>query len=155
MTTSGSVARANPVDVHVGLVIRQRRKALGRSQEALAEAIGVSFQQVQKYERGANRVSASMLWEIARALRCKVADFFSGLADQHDACAAGDPEGFGHIGRTFLASNGGLELARVYLTMAPAHRRALLAAGRALASTEAEGRAWRSASAARADQSAR
>ena len=58
----------NPIDVHVGLRIRLRRKELGVSQEKLAEAIGLTFQQVQKYERAANRVSASKLYEMARAL---------------------------------------------------------------------------------------
>lgn len=64
------------VDVAVGARIRIRRKRLGVSQQALAERIGVSFQQVQKYERGANRVSASMLSAIARALDCHPAALF-------------------------------------------------------------------------------
>jgi len=69
-------ARSTPhvVDVVVGSNIRQRRRALKVSQEALAEAVGVTFQQVQKYERGANRVSASCLFEICRALKCHPAD---------------------------------------------------------------------------------
>jgi len=69
-------ARAMPhiVDVAVGANIRLRRRALKISQEALAEAIDVTFQQVQKYERGANRVSASCLFDICRTLRCHPAD---------------------------------------------------------------------------------
>jgi len=62
------VGGPHPVDRHVGLRIRMRRKELGVSQEKLAEALGLTFQQVQKYERAANRVSASKLFEIARAL---------------------------------------------------------------------------------------
>ena len=62
------------VDVAVGANIRQRRRALKISQEALAEAIDVTFQQVQKYERGANRVSASCLYEICRMLKCHPSD---------------------------------------------------------------------------------
>jgi transcriptional regulator with XRE-family HTH domain len=58
-----------------------RRKLLGVSQERLAEQLGLTFQQVQKYERGANRVSASKLYEIARALQTSVSYFFEGLAD--------------------------------------------------------------------------
>ena len=58
----------NPVDLHVGGRVRMRRKMLGISQERLAEALGLTFQQVQKYERGANRISASKLYEIARFL---------------------------------------------------------------------------------------
>jgi transcriptional regulator with XRE-family HTH domain len=71
----------NPVDLHVGARIRMRRKLLGVSQERLAEQLHLTFQQVQKYERGANRVSASKLYEIARALEAPVAYFFDGLAD--------------------------------------------------------------------------
>src|SRR6516165_3835451 len=69
----------NPIDRHVGLRIRLRRKEVGISQERLAEAIGLTFQQVQKYERAANRVSASKLWELARALNTTVAYFYEGL----------------------------------------------------------------------------
>ena len=62
------------IDVAVGGQIRARRRAMKISQEALAEAIKVTFQQVQKYERGANRVSASMLYEICRTLQCQPSD---------------------------------------------------------------------------------
>jgi transcriptional regulator with XRE-family HTH domain len=71
----------NPIDRHVGLRIRMRRKELGVSQEKLAEAIGLTFQQVQKYERAANRVSASKLWEMAKALNTTVSYFYEGLGD--------------------------------------------------------------------------
>ncbi len=72
--TSAAIAEGlgHPVDRHVGARIRLRRKELGRTQEKLAEAVGVTFQQVQKYERGSNRVSASKLWEIARELRTPI-----------------------------------------------------------------------------------
>src|SRR5436305_15092385 len=74
----------HPVDRHVGLRIRMRRKELGVSQEKLAESLGLTFQQVQKYERAANRVSASKLWEIARALNTSVAYFYEGLPGNED-----------------------------------------------------------------------
>lgn len=74
-------AAPNPVDQHVGLRIRVRRKELQVSQERLAEAIGVTFQQLQKYERAANRVSASKLWEIARFLAVPPGFFFEGLGE--------------------------------------------------------------------------
>ena len=71
----------NPVDVHVGDRIRRRRRALGISQDRLADQLGLTFQQVQKYERGANRVSASKLYQIARALQASIPYFFEGLPD--------------------------------------------------------------------------
>lgn len=66
----------DPVDVQVGVLLRAKRKELGLSQEALASAMGVSFQQIQKYERGSNRVSASMLARAAKALGVCVQDLF-------------------------------------------------------------------------------
>src|SRR5271154_42401 len=71
----------NPIDIHVGLQVRLRRKELKISQEKLADQLGLTFQQVQKYERGANRISASKLYEIARALRVSIVWFFEGLDD--------------------------------------------------------------------------
>lgn len=71
--------RANRVDRHVGMRMRMRRRSLGLSQGALADVIGLTFQQVQKYERGANRVSASKLWEIGHALKVGPSYFFEGL----------------------------------------------------------------------------
>ncbi len=69
------------VDSHVGERIRRRRRALGMSQEDLAGSVGLTFQQIQKYERGANRVSASKLYQLAQTLQAPVAFFFEGLAD--------------------------------------------------------------------------
>lgn len=66
----------HPVDVHVGYMIRTTRRARGLTQQMLAARIGVKFQQVQKYETGANRVSASRLWEIASVLDVPVNHFF-------------------------------------------------------------------------------
>ncbi len=78
-TAGGLGCSPNPIDRHVGLRIRLRRKELGVSQERLAESIGLTFQQIQKYERAANRVSASKLWELAGALQISVAYFYEGL----------------------------------------------------------------------------
>src|SRR6202051_4027587 len=69
----------NKLDVALGLRIRQRRKALGVSQTALADSIGLTFQQIQKYERGFNRVSFSRLVDIAHALNCRVIDLVGDL----------------------------------------------------------------------------
>jgi transcriptional regulator with XRE-family HTH domain len=105
----------NPVDLHVGARIRLRRRMQGVSQEKLADALGLTFQQVQKYERGANRVSASKLYEIAAALHAPVAYFFDGLADptgdgSGEATGASDE----HDVHAFLMTAEGLELARLF-----------------------------------------
>jgi len=71
----------NPVDVHVGARMRLRRTLLGMSQEKLGEAIGLTFQQVQKYERGANRIGASRLFDLARVLDVPVSYFFDDMSD--------------------------------------------------------------------------
>lgn len=70
----------NPIDVHVGARIRLRRTLLGMSQEGLADAIGLSFQQVQKYEKGANRVSSSRLFDLAHILDVQLPYFFDEMA---------------------------------------------------------------------------
>src|SRR3954467_10252525 len=69
----------NPVDRHVGSRVRMRRIMLGMSQEKLGEGLGITFQQVQKYEKGANRISASRLQDIARMLHVTVPFFFEGV----------------------------------------------------------------------------
>lgn len=66
----------NPVDVHVGERLRRRRTVLGLSQEEVAQAVGLTFQQVQKYECGANRIGASRLWDLSRVLGCPISFFF-------------------------------------------------------------------------------
>ncbi len=75
-----SLGFPNPIDVHVGQRIRQRRTLLGMSQEKLGEAIGLTFQQVQKYERGANRVGSSRLFDLARVLDVPVTYFFDEMS---------------------------------------------------------------------------
>lgn len=72
---------AEEVDRHVGAELRKARKAAGLSQGALGQAIGVTFQQIQKYERGANRVSASAMWGLSRALGVRPADLFPPMDD--------------------------------------------------------------------------
>jgi transcriptional regulator with XRE-family HTH domain len=71
-----SKGRADPIDVAIGKEVRARRKLHGMSQTALGEKLGVSFQQVQKYERGANRISGSMAFRIAAAMGCRPGDLF-------------------------------------------------------------------------------
>jgi len=79
--------RPNPIDVHVGLRVRLRRTLLGMSQEKLGQAIGLTFQQVQKYERGANRIGASRLFDLARVLDVPVSYFF----EEMEASLGGKP----------------------------------------------------------------
>ena len=74
----------NPVDVHVGRRVRIRRVLCGLSQTALAEQLGLTFQQLQKYESGANRISASRLWQIAQILDVPISWFFMGIDDDTD-----------------------------------------------------------------------
>jgi transcriptional regulator with XRE-family HTH domain len=116
MTDTVDLRFPNPVDLHVGARIRLRRRMQGVSQEKLADALGLTFQQVQKYERGANRVSASKLYEIAAALRSPVAYFFDGLADPSTELAEGEeasPSNEQNV-HAFLMTAEGLELARLF-----------------------------------------
>ena len=75
------VTNNNAVDVHVGKRIRLRRTLLGMSQEQLGNALNITFQQVQKYERGANRVSASRLWDISQIIDVPISYFFEDMSD--------------------------------------------------------------------------
>jgi len=75
----------HPVDSHVGRQIRNRRKLLGMTQQELGHSVGIRFQQIQKYESGANRVSASRLWELSRALGVPVEYFYQGLEPANGA----------------------------------------------------------------------
>ncbi len=69
----------NPVDIHVGGRVRQRRTLLGLSQEKLGDAVGLTFQQIQKYERGANRIGASRLFQLSRILDVPISFFFEDI----------------------------------------------------------------------------
>ncbi len=90
-----------------------RRKLLGVSQERLADELGLTFQQVQKYERGANRVSASKLYEIARALQTTVGYFFEGLADTAEASGGTAAAGQAFMHELVMTPEG-LELASLF-----------------------------------------
>jgi len=114
MTDSGDSRSPNPVDLHVGARIRMRRRMQGVSQEKLADALGLTFQQVQKYERGANRVSASKLYEIAASLRTPVSYFFEGLADPANNDGADLPPSAEQTVHAFLMTSEGLELAGLF-----------------------------------------
>jgi transcriptional regulator with XRE-family HTH domain len=121
----------NPVDRHVGLRIRMRRKELGISQERLAESIGLTFQQVQKYERAANRVSASKLWEMSKALSTSISYFYEGLGDTIETPGSNLPR---ETVQDFLLTPEGIELASTFPKVPRGRvRRRLLDLVRALA----------------------
>jgi len=129
--------KPNPVDLHVGARVRMRRKLLGVSQEKLADALKLTFQQVQKYERGANRVSASKLYEIGRFLDVPVSYFFEGLGDRDQAhgFAESESEQFVH---GFLMTGEGIELASLFPKLKPRQRRRILELVRTLADEDDE-----------------
>jgi transcriptional regulator with XRE-family HTH domain len=141
----GTQAGAHPVDRHVGQAVRLRRKLLGVSQQALAQRLGLTFQQVQKYETGANRISASALHGIAQALEAPVSAFFDGLPagparDGVDDDAMGDR---GLVTR-MLTAPGGVALAAAWLDLPPGplrHRLARLAEAMAQKEPQDGGRA--------------
>lgn len=108
----------HPVDIHVGSRVRMRRTLLGMSQEKLGEALGLTFQQVQKYERGANRIGASRLFEISRILDVPVSFFFEEMsaeaANARAASLSGLAEDQEEMERDPLAKRETLELVRAY-----------------------------------------
>lgn len=118
----------HPVDVHVGKRIRHRRWMLGTTQQQLAEAVGIKFQQIQKYETGMNRVSASRLWDIAAALGVPVSFFFEGV----DGRAEGELAAGADMPSDLLSDREALELLRSYYAIPEAQRRRLFDLARVL-----------------------
>jgi transcriptional regulator with XRE-family HTH domain len=128
--------KPNPTDVHVGSRIRLRRTLLGMSQEKLGEAIGLTFQQVQKYERGANRVGASRLYDLSKVLDVPVAFFFEEMAAPAEARPAGAGEAPDRHGSDPMLKRETLELVRAYYKIVDPHvRRRLFDLAKALAKT--------------------
>ncbi|MDX2257376.1 MAG: helix-turn-helix transcriptional regulator [Hyphomicrobiaceae bacterium] len=128
--------RPNPIDIHVGTRVRLRRMLLGMSQEKLGESLGLTFQQVQKYEKGINRIGASRLFDLAQVLGVPVQYFYDEAPNQ----APGAPApGFGERGGEtyvfdFLASREGLELNKAFVRVSdPKVRRAIVDLVRSLA----------------------
>ncbi|MFQ6551648.1 helix-turn-helix domain-containing protein [Aestuariibius insulae] len=116
----------HPVDVHVGKRIRHRRWTAGMTQQQLAERVGIKFQQIQKYETGANRVSASRLWDIAQSLDVDVSFFFDGLA------SSAASEETGEAPTDILVDKEALELVRSYYAIPENQRRQLFELARVL-----------------------
>lgn len=116
----------DPMDVALGAAVRIRRRTLGLSQEALAEQCGISFQQIQKYENGANRISFSRLVQIARALKCRVVDLMDVL-DTPDCETAADLDLLSR-----MRTPGAIELLAAFEQLTPDSRTALVALLRTL-----------------------
>ena len=122
---------AHEVDVHVGKRIRHRRWLAGMTQQQLAESVGIKFQQIQKYETGANRVSASRLWDIAAAMGVNVGFFFEGMeaapsdSDVSSPAAKGTPA-------DILGDKEALDLVRSYYAIPENQRRRLFDLARVL-----------------------
>ena len=116
----------HPVDVHVGKRIRHRRWLVGMTQQQLAEQVGIKFQQIQKYETGANRVSASRLWDISRALQVSISFFFEGIEDQVEGAEAKEAP------TDIMADKEALDLIRSYYAIPENQRRRLFDLARVL-----------------------
>ena len=106
--------RANPVDVHVGSRVRLRRMLLGMSQEKLGEHLGLTFQQVQKYEKGINRIGASRLFDLSQVLGVPVQFFYEELAVSGAAGAGFGERPAENYAVEFLGSREGLELNKAF-----------------------------------------
>jgi transcriptional regulator with XRE-family HTH domain len=119
---------ANDIDLHLGKRLRRRRRLLGLTQQQLAVAVGVRFQQIQKYECGANRISAARLWQLSEALEVPVSYFFDGLAEAQDSTANDPSEGGGEM----FARKETLDLIRAYYQLGERPRRRLLDLARSL-----------------------
>ncbi len=117
----------HPVDVHVGKRIRHRRWLAGMTQQQLAEKVGIKFQQIQKYETGANRVSASRLWDIAEALTVPVSFFFEGLDAGADAAAGAEA-----APADLMGDKEALDLVRSYYAIPENQRKRLFELARVL-----------------------
>lgn len=133
--------RPNPIDVHVGSRVRFRRMLLGMSQEKLAERLGLTFQQIQKYEKGINRIGASRLFDLAQVLAVPVQFFYEEAPGNGEAPHA-LPDGFAEAPAEnsiveFLKSRDGLELNKAFVRIHDVKaRRAIVDLVRSLANVD-------------------
>ena len=118
---------AHPVDEHVGKRLRQRRWLVGMTQQQLAEHVGIKFQQIQKYETGANRVSASRLWDIASTLDVSINFFFDGLQAEKGGKIQSDA-----MPSDLMGDKEALDLVRSYYAIPENQRRRLFDLARVL-----------------------
>ena len=115
---------ATEIDLHLGRRLRRRRRLLGLTQQQLAVQVGIRFQQIQKYECGANRISAARLWQLAEALETPVSYFYDGLSEALERKDAGGP-GNGHGGEMFSRKET-IDLIQAYYQLGERPRRRLL-----------------------------
>ncbi|MHA1560302.1 MAG: helix-turn-helix domain-containing protein [Alphaproteobacteria bacterium] len=115
-SVASNTKKPNPIDIHVGGRVRLRRMMLGMSQEKLGEQLGITFQQIQKYEKGTNRVGASRLQNIATALSVPVGFFFDGAPGNSPNGTADAKSGSYVV--DFLSSSEGLQLNRSFVRIA-------------------------------------
>ncbi|MFN8733724.1 MAG: helix-turn-helix domain-containing protein [Hyphomonadaceae bacterium] len=121
---------ANSIDLHVGRRLRRRRRLMGMTQQQLADSVSIRFQQIQKYECGANRITASRLFELAGALSIAVQYFYDGLTTM--TAANEPPANDDEIGPEVLRQKETLELIRAYYRLGERPRRRLLDLAKAL-----------------------
>ena len=126
----------NPVDVHVGARVRMRRMLIGMSQEKLGESLGLTFQQVQKYEKGSNRIGASRLYQIGAVLGVPIEFFFEGL--ERDQATDGADHG-ARFDTELLSSAEGIQLNSAFFSISdPRLRKRLLDLVKAMAGDPGE-----------------
>jgi transcriptional regulator with XRE-family HTH domain len=113
----------NPIDKHVGSRVRMRRMMLGMSQEKLGDALGLTFQQVQKYEKGTNRIGASRLQQISHILQVPVAFFFEGAPATHQISDGFREAPSPAYVSDFLATSDGLSLTKSFMRIKDAKLR--------------------------------
>lgn len=123
---------ANSIDLHVGKRLRRRRRLLGLTQQQLADSVGIRFQQVQKYECGANRITASRLFELSTALSVPVQYFYEGLATPEAANDGAAAPGDDVIAADVFSQKETVELIRAYYRLGERPRRRLLDLAKAL-----------------------
>lgn len=133
-------AGPDPVDLHVGRRVRSRRRSLGITQARLALGVGVTFQQVQKYERGHNRISASALYRIASLLDAEIGFFFEGLPDPVEGRGDAPARLSVGLGDALLSTAGGAELAQAFLALSHPVRVAIVALARTASQDDGGGR---------------